>query len=82
MSDEPTASAEAHSSERPRNGSARAKAALAVQERRRKNRSMFNKKRGELLDDLLRSLDILIYAELSTVYYMEYAACSPDLQRY
>lgn len=53
-----------------------------MQERRRKNRSMFNKKRGELLDDLLRSLDILIYAELSTVYYMEYAACSPDLQRY
>ena len=42
-------------------------------ERKKKNRKMFNKKRGELLEDLCRNLDILIYAELSTVYYMEYA---------
>lgn len=33
---------------------------------------MFSRKRGELLDDVLRNLDILVYAELSTVYYMEY----------
>lgn len=32
---------------------------------------MFKKKRGELLDDLLRGLDILVYAELSVIYYME-----------
>jgi hypothetical protein len=38
---------------------------------RKKNRQMFNRKRGELLDDLLRNLDILIYAELSTIYYMD-----------
>lgn len=48
--------------------------AAELAERKKKNRQMFNKKRGELLDDLLRSLDILVYAELSTVYYMEYAA--------
>ncbi|KAK0260023.1 hypothetical protein B0A54_09507 [Friedmanniomyces endolithicus] len=39
--------------------------------KRRKNRQLFNKKRGELLDDLLRSVDILVYAELSTIYYMD-----------
>lgn len=45
--------------------------AAELSERRKKNRQMFNKKRGELLDDLLRSLDILVYAELSAIYYME-----------
>lgn len=39
--------------------------------RRKKNRQMFNRKRGELLDDLLRNLDILVYAELSTIYYLD-----------
>lgn len=43
-------------------------------QKRRKNREMFNKKRGELLDDLLRKLDILVYAELSAIYYMELAS--------
>ena len=47
--------------------------AAELAERRKKNRQMFNRKRGELLDDLLRNMDILVYAELSTVYYMEYA---------
>ena len=42
-------------------------------ERRKKNRQLFNRKRLELLDDLLRTLDILVYAELSVIYYMEYA---------
>ncbi|KAK3714691.1 hypothetical protein LTR37_007671 [Vermiconidia calcicola] len=45
--------------------------AAELVEKRRKNRQMFNKKRGELLGDLLNSLDILIYAELSTIYYMD-----------
>lgn len=39
--------------------------------RRKKNRQLFNRKRGELLDDLLRNFDTLIYAELSTIYYMD-----------
>ncbi|KAM3420342.1 hypothetical protein BST61_g3623 [Cercospora zeina] len=39
--------------------------------RRRKDRENFQRKRAELLDDLLRNLDILIYAELSTIYYMD-----------
>ena len=46
-------------------------AAKEVAERRKKNRQMFNKKRGELLDHLCRDLDLIIYAELSTVYYMD-----------
>ena len=39
--------------------------------RRKKNRENFNKRRGELLDDLLRNIDLLVYAELSAIYYME-----------
>lgn len=39
---------------------------------RRKNRENFQRKRADLLDDLLRNLDILVYAELSTIYYLEY----------
>jgi len=46
--------------------------AAQLAEKRKKNRQVFNKKRAELLDDLLRNLDILVYAELSTIYYMEY----------
>ena len=40
-------------------------------EQRRKNRELFNKKRGELLDDLIRCLDFLVYAQLSTIYHLE-----------
>jgi hypothetical protein len=32
------------------------------------------RKRGELMDDALRHLDILVYAELSVIYYMECVA--------
>lgn len=76
MSDEASSSAAAFSSinandDQQQHDVAPTPAQLA--ERRKKNRQMFNKKRGELLDDLLKSLDILIYAELSTIYYMEYA---------
>lgn len=45
--------------------------AARVAARRKKNREMFNRKRVELLDDLILNLDMLIYAELSTIYYME-----------
>ena len=41
-----------------------------------KNRKLFNKKREAFLTDLLRNMDILTYAELSAIYYMEYAHCS------
>lgn len=45
--------------------------AAQVAKRRKENREMFNKKRGQLLDDLIYNLDILVYAELSAIYYME-----------
>ena len=34
-------------------------------------------KRLKLLDDLVRSLDIAVYAELSVLYYMEYTSRYP-----
>jgi len=45
----------------------------APQERRKRNRLLFNKKREYFLKDFSRSIDILIYAELAAIYYMEYA---------
>ncbi|KAF2217421.1 hypothetical protein CERZMDRAFT_92072 [Cercospora zeae-maydis SCOH1-5] len=45
--------------------------AKELAKRRRKDRENFQRKRAEMLDDLLRNLDILIYAELSTIYYMD-----------
>lgn len=45
--------------------------AKELAEKRKKSRQLFNRKRGERLDDLLASLDMLIYAELSIIYYME-----------
>lgn len=47
--------------------------ATELAQRKKQNRQMFNRKRGELLDNLLRDVDMLIYAELSAIYYMEYA---------
>lgn len=35
-------------------------------------RQWAKRKRLELLDDLIRNLDILAYAEIATVYYLEY----------
>jgi hypothetical protein len=46
--------------------------AAELAERRKKNRQMFNRKRGDLLDNVLRDLDMLVYAELGVIYYMEY----------
>lgn len=37
------------------------------------------KKKHEFVSNLMTNLDIIIYAELSIVYYMEYAASSPPL---
>lgn len=45
--------------------------AAQIEKRRKENREMFNKKRGQLLDDLIYNLDILVYAQLSAIYYME-----------
>lgn len=45
--------------------------ASAIRERRHRNRLLFNKKRHVFLKDYLRNLDLLIYAELAAVYYME-----------
>lgn len=45
--------------------------AKELAKKRRKDRENFQRKRADLLDDLLRNLDILIYAELSTIYYMD-----------
>jgi len=39
----------------------------------KRNKATFNKKRDAFLQDLLRNIDLLIYAELSAVYYMECA---------
>jgi len=36
-------------------------------------RSRAREKRLEFLDDLIRTLDVLAYAQISTVYYLEYA---------
>lgn len=72
MNDEPSSStAHGHLEDGPDKPEAAA-AAAELAERRKKNRQMFNRKRGDLLDDLLRNLDILVYAELSAIYYMEY----------
>jgi hypothetical protein len=45
--------------------------AAQIEERRKNNRDMFNKKRVHLLDDLIYNLDLLVYAQLSAIYYME-----------
>lgn len=39
--------------------------------RKKKNRENFSVRKGELLDGLLRNIDLLVYAELSAIYYME-----------
>ena len=71
MSDEPSSSAAAASNAVDEPEQDVPLTATQLAEKRKKNRQMFNRKRGELLDDLTRNLDILIYAELSAVYYME-----------
>jgi len=78
MSDEPASSATRGDTSSD-NGTAdshrqssHASARNAAVERRQRNRRLFNKKREAFLADLMRDVDILVYAELSAVYYMEY----------
>ncbi|KAI5247163.1 DUF1746-domain-containing protein [Aureobasidium subglaciale] len=40
-------------------------------ERVQRNKATFNKKRDAFLQDLVRNIDLLIYAQLSAVYYMD-----------
>ena len=40
-------------------------------------RAWARKKRLEFLDDLIRTLDVLAYAQISTVYYLEYVLSPP-----
>jgi len=45
--------------------------AAQLAERRKNNRDQFNRKRRQLLDDLIHNLDVLIYAEASAIYYLD-----------
>ena len=45
----------------------------------RKRFAAQTKRRAEFIHDLMFNLDILIYAELCVLYYMEYAPCTPGL---
>jgi hypothetical protein len=45
--------------------------AAQIEKRRKENRDTFNRKRGQLLDDLIYNMDVLVYAQLSAIYYME-----------
>lgn len=55
--------------------------AAELAERRKKSRQLFNRKRGERLDLLLADYDMLVYAELSIIYYMEYVLSGCDVAR-
>jgi len=70
MSNEPSSSTARHHTTSTEDGDP-GTGGGAVRERRQRNRKLFNKKREAFLADLMRNVDILIYAELSTVYYME-----------
>ncbi|KAF2164379.1 hypothetical protein M409DRAFT_25257 [Zasmidium cellare ATCC 36951] len=70
MNDEPSTSAQPAQDDIPPAPHA-LPSAKQIEERRKKNRENFNKRRGELLDDLIKSVDLLVYAELSTIYYMD-----------
>ena len=74
MNDEPSASASTAPRSDDRENvdtTERPLTAKEIAERRKKNRDNFNRKRSILLEDLLRQLDILVFAELSAIYYME-----------
>lgn len=74
MNDEPSASASSsrpvHARREPLEQDAPPTTAQLA-ERRKHNREQFNRKRGQLLDDLIHNLDVLIYAELSAIYYLD-----------
>lgn len=69
MNDEPSASSSRIASTHNEQDVPPTAAQLA--ERRKHNRQQFNRKRSQLLDDLIHNLDLLIYAELSAIYYLD-----------
>ena len=75
MNDEPASAANQSANDRthatPRGERDVDLPASRVRKHRERNKRMFNRKRAEFLDDILRGFDLMIYAELSTVYYME-----------
>lgn len=74
MNDEPSASASSSHVANAHEDAATQDEPLTsaqIDERRKHNREQFNRKRGQLLDDLVHNLDVLIYAELSAVYYLD-----------
>lgn len=76
MSDEASSSAAAHdANDELTQDQVPAPTPAQLRERRKKNRQTFNKKRCALLEELLRNIDILVYAELSAIYYLEYICC-------
>lgn len=75
MSDEPSSSTAA-SSANPNDADVSTRPGIVPAEdelkaRRKRNSQMVSRKRSELLSDLLTGVDVLVYAELSVVYYME-----------
>ncbi|KAF2766873.1 DUF1746-domain-containing protein [Teratosphaeria nubilosa] len=71
MSDEPSSSSAARAAASITNAHDAVPTQPSTAERRKKNRQMFNRKRGELLDDLLQQVDMNVYAFLSYIYYMD-----------
>ena len=75
MSDEPSASTASQTTNADRHNETLRGAPTSTEVQRRRvrdrNRRMFNKKREAFLADLMRNVDLLVYAELSTIYYME-----------
>ncbi|KAI9700534.1 MAG: hypothetical protein M1820_006833 [Bogoriella megaspora] len=48
-----------------------ARPATKSRNKRERNKRMFNRKKVEFVDDILLAFDIMIYIELSTIYYMD-----------
>jgi len=72
MSDESAPSSGLQTSTNDASNSSRAQGGNGgSQDRRSRNRRAFNKKRESFLADLMRSIDMLVYAELSAIYYMD-----------
>lgn len=71
MNDEPSASASSSRIASTHNEQDVPPTASQLAERRKHNRSQFTRKRSQLLDDLIHNLDVLIYAELSAIYYLD-----------
>ena len=44
--------------------------------RRREQKVLIDRKRAELLDQLIRALDVIVFTELAAVYYLEFVSSS------